>query len=262
MNSAKLRPRLALLALMLLTVALLPATLLGAKKDEKAEPAKDKSLVDEGTFAVYRSGQLVATESFHIRQNPTNSVTSAQIHLDSGQAAGILDQSCELTMLPDGTLQRYEYKQQSPQVRTLTVAPNDQLLVMHTLANGKETEQPFMLTPSAFVLDDFFFSIREVLLWRYIASNCKPRSSGDVCDMAHAVRARFPVIVPSRNTSSEVYLEFKGEDEMPLYGRPERLRHFLMQTEGPEWNLWLNEQNKLVRISIPDLNIEVLRQEK
>jgi hypothetical protein len=35
-----------------------------------------------------------------------------------------------------------------------------------------------------------------------------------------------------------------------------------MQTDGPEWHLWLDASHKLLRISIPDNNTEILRQEK
>jgi hypothetical protein len=111
--------------------------------------------------------------------------------------------------------------------------------------------------PSDFILDDYFFSTREVLLWRYQAMSCKPRSSGGMCNF---VRRRFPVLIPQRNTSSEVYLQFKGFDDMPLNGRPQHLLHFVMDTDGPTWNLWLNEQQKLLRISIPADNVEILRQ--
>jgi hypothetical protein len=228
-----------------------------------ASPAADKSaaanLVDEGSFAVFQNGQRVATESFTIRQYAASSVTSSDIHLDSGQSAGSLQQSSELTLLPDGSLSRYEWKQLSPARRSATVEPSEQVLVMHSLADGKNTDQSFFLRPSAFILDDFFFSTREVLLWRYLATSCKPRASDDGCDL---IRARFPVLVPRRNTSGEVFIEFKGYDDTPLNGRPQHLRHFLMQTDGADWHLWLDANHKLLRISIPDANTEVLRQEK
>ena len=130
---------------------------------------------------------------------------------------------------------------------------------MHIVTDGKAVEQPFFLTPTAFILDDYFFSTREVLLWRYLATSCKPRPAGDGCDL---VRTRFPVLIPRRRTSAEVYIEFKGYDDTPLNGRPQHLRHFVMQTDGPDWHLWLDANHKLLRISIPDANTEVLRQEK
>ena len=92
-----------------------------------------------------------------------------------------------------------------------------------------------------------------------MATSCKQRPSGDGCDL---IRVRFPVLVPRRNTSAEVYIEFKGYDDTPLNGRPQHLRHLVIQTDGPDWHLWLDANLKLLRISIPDAHLEVLRQEK
>ena len=250
-----MRRNLVLLAALFLLV---PALFAGKK------PAESKTatptVVDEGTFAIFQNGQQVGTETFTIRQFPASSLTSAQVHLDSGQAGGVLQQSSELTLLPDGSLSRYEWSQTSPARRSATVDPKDQVLTMHSTAeNGKTTDHSFFLSPQAFILDDYFFVTREVLLWRYMATSCKQRPSGDGCDL---IRVRFPVLVPRRNTSAEVYIEFKGYDDTPLNGRPQHLRHLVIQTDGPDWHLWLDANLKLLRISIPDAHLEVLRQEK
>jgi hypothetical protein len=254
-----MRPNLVLLAALVLLVQFS----LAAKKDASGAPdqdAKSSKMVDEGSLAIFQNGQRVGTENFTIRQFPSSSLTSSEVHLDSGQAAGVLQQSSELTLLPDGSLSRYEWNQTSPAHLSATVLPSDQILAMHSVdSNGKSTTQSFFLATSAFILDDYFFITREVLLWRYLASSCKPRDSGDGCDL---IRARFPILIPRRNTSSEVYIEFKGFDDTPLNGRPQHLRHFLMQTDGPDWELWLDANHKLLRISIPDAHTEVLRQEK
>jgi hypothetical protein len=228
-----------------------------------SKPAANKAatLVDQGSFGIFQNGQRVATENFTIRQYPNSSVTASEFRSDeAGQSNGKIEQTSELTLLPDGSLSRYEWKQISPSRSSATVELSDQFLTMHIVTDGKSVNQPFFLTPSAFVLDDYFFSTREVLLWRYLASAaCKPRPSGDGCDL---IRERFAVLVPRRRTSSEVFIEFKGYEDTPLSGRPQRLRHFLMQTDGPDWHLWLDSSHKLVRISIPDTHTEILRQEK
>jgi hypothetical protein len=247
-----------LASLFLLATAFSAGSKSGSKSGDQADPGTS-NLVDEGTFAIFQNGQRVATETFTIRQFPASSITSSQLHLDAAKPTDPLDQSSELTLLPDGSLSRYEWKQLLPARRSVVVEPSDQVLIMHTLVNGKTTDQSFLLTPTAFILDDYFFSTREVLLWRYLASSCKPRSSGDGCDL---IRARFAVLVPRRNTSAEVFIEFKGYDDTPLNGRPQHLRHFVMQTDGADWHFWLDANHKLLRISIPDASTEVLRQEK
>lgn len=249
--SSRVRRTLNLALLLLLSAAALSAS--------KPEPAKAGTMVDQGSLGIFQNGQRVGTEIFSIRQFPDSSITSSELHGETSQSGGKIEQTSEMVLLPDGSLSRYEWKQLTPVRSSAIVEPKDQFLTMHVTTEGKTTEQAFFLTQSAFVLDDYFFSTREVLLWRYLASSCKPRPSGDGCDLE---RARFPVLIPRRNTSSEVFIEFKGYETMPLNGRPQRLRHFLMQTEGPDWHLWLDSDQKLVRISIPDTNTEILRQEK
>ena len=228
-----------------------------ALAEGKAAAAKSATIVDQGSFGIFQSGQRVGTEKFVIRQYPDSSVTSSELHVDAPPAGANLDQSSELTLLPNGSLSRYVWKQLAPPHNTASIEPKDSSSTMRMVTDGKSAEQPFFLTPDAFILDDYFFSTREVLLWRYLASSCKQRPGGDGCDL---IRARFPVVIPRRRISSEVYIEFKGYDDTPLNGRPQHLRHFVMQTDGPDWNLWLDANHKLLRISIPDNGTKVLRQ--
>jgi hypothetical protein len=225
----------------------------------KAAAARTATVVDQGSLGIFQNGQRLATETFTIRQYPDSNVTSSDLRSETGQGTGKVEQTSELTLLPDGTISRYEWKQMAPTRSSAIVEPSDQVLTMHVVQDGKSSDQNFFLTATAFILDDYFFSTREVLLWRYLATAaCKPRSSGDGCDLT---RERFAILIPRRRTSSEVFVEFKGYDDTPLNGRPQRLRHFLLQTDGPDWHLWLDSNHKLVRISIPDTNTEILRQE-
>jgi len=233
------------------------ALLLTAAAPAGSNPGKTATTVDQGSFGIFQNGRRLATESFTIRQFPDSSVTSSELRDESGQGAGKVEQTSELTLLPNGDLSRYEWKQKSPVQSSATIEPSEQFLSMHSVTGGVATDQPFFLSPSAFVLDDFFFSTREVLLWRYLATSCKPRPEGDGCDL---IRARFPAIIPRRHTSAEVFIEFKGYEDTPLNGRPQHLRHFLLQVEGQDWHLWLDPNHKLLRISIPDTNTEILRQ--
>jgi len=225
----------------------------------KPATGKNSTVVDQGSFVIFQNGQRIAAEKFVIEQYADKSVTSSELHMDAGQPSGNLDQSGELTLLPNGSIARYESKQLLPPHNSAIVEPKNEFLVMHMVTDGKTSEQPFFLTPQAFILDDYFFSTREVLLWRYLASFCKPRPGGDGCDL---IRGRFPVLIPRRHTSSEVFIEFKGYDDTPLNGRPQHLRHFLMQTDGADWHMWMDQNYKLLRISIPDSNTEILRQER
>jgi len=250
-----MRPLLVLLVSLCLLAQATPAS----KNASADKNSKSGAVVDEGTFAVFQNGHQVATETFSIRQMPTESVTVSKIELDSGQPDGVLKQSAKLILLPDGRLSHYEYTRESPGRSQLTVEPAEHFLQLRGEVNGKKIDEPFFLSPTAFVLDDYFFATREILLWAYLASSCKPPAAGGTCEFS---RRRYPILVPERATSSQVFIEFKGFEDAPLNGRPQHLRHFLMTTEGPDWHLWLNADQKLLRISVPDTGIEVLRQSR
>ncbi|PSH04018.1 MAG: hypothetical protein CXZ00_09410 [Acidobacteria bacterium] len=243
----------------LLVIASLFVLTTAALAGSKTAASKEATVVDQGAFGIFQNGRRVATEKFTIRQFPDYSVTSSEFHAEGSQSSEKFEQTSELKLLPDGSLSRYDWKEIAPTHSSVTVEPSDQFLSMRVVANGKTTNQPFFLTPAAFIFDDYFFSTREVLLWRYLASACTPRPNGDGCVL---VRTRFPILIPRRRTSSQIFIEFKGYDDTPLYGRPQRLRHFLIQTDGPEWHLWIDSNHKLLRISIPETGTEILRQEK
>jgi hypothetical protein len=219
---------------------------------------KTSTVVDEGTYAIFQNGVRVGTEDFTIRQFADSNTTFSKLHSESGNSK--FEQTSELTLLPNGGFSHYEWKQLTPTHSSAEIENGDHVLVMHAIGeNGQALkDQTFFLSQETFILDDYFFSTREVLLWRYLAT-CKPHATGQDCDL---VRQRFPVLIPRQRTSAQIYVEFKGYDNTPLNGRPQHLRHFVIQSEGnPDWHLWLNDAHKLLRISIPEANTEVLRQE-
>ena len=238
-----------------LLASLLLFSALGSASSNKS--SKGGTVVDQGTFAIFQNGQRFATESFVIRQFPDSSITSAELRSEKLASAQIA-QSSELTLNPDGTVQRYEWKQNIPPHNSATVEVKNQFLTMHYVSDGKQGDQSFFLLPDVFVLDDYFFAAREVLLWRYMAGVCKPRPNGE-CDLE---RTRYAVLIPRRQHSEQVFVEMKGYDDMPFSGRPQHLRHFVIEADGQDWHLWLDSNMKLVRISIPSNGTEILRQEK
>jgi hypothetical protein len=216
---------------------------------------KGGTVIDQGTFGIFQGGNRVGTETFVIRQYADTSVTTAQLRSEGPSAKD--QQSVELALHADGTLDHYQWDQLSPK-NSATVVVNDNLLTMHVNAEGKLSDVPFFLTPDVFVLDDYFFAAREVLIWRYLAIACKPRPGGG-CDLE---RTRIPILIPRRHTSDQAFVELKGIENTPMNGRPQQLRHYLLQTDGSTWHLWLDSDLKLVRISIPETNTEILRQDK
>ncbi len=235
-------------------VVLVTAATAGYSKDKEV-PAH---VVDSGTFAVFKGGQRVATETFSIQESATGKTITTNLKLVGDVAA----QASELKLSPSGDLVRYNWHETGASKAEVTVTPNDQFLIERiTTANSTEkpVEQPFLMPTSTMILDNNTFVQREVLAWRYLASNCKPENGVGKCSQA---AAQFGVIVPQDHLSMSVTLELVGKEKVKVNNVERDLLRLNMKDDSGDWALWLDEQNqfKLVRIVVPSNSTEVIRE--
>jgi len=217
-----------------------------------------RQLVDAGSFGVYIGGRRVATETFRVEQGSTMSLAHSELRIEDGTAR--VAQTAEMEIEPNGDLRRYEWQEYQPQKAELTVLPNDEFLTEHITPNpvtkDKSQELPHLLPHSTVILDDNFFSHREILAWRYLAAGCRSESGSLKCNLAPA---QFGVLIPNQHASTMVSMEYKGREKVMIKGAPKELSAFRLQTEAGDWILYLDENQKLVRIVIPSENTEILR---
>jgi hypothetical protein len=223
-----------------------------AGSKEKPKPL----VVDSGSFGVFMNGKRVATEKFQIEQKDQMSVASSQIIVES--TGGKPTQQSELQMAANGDLVRYTWREIASKTQAV-VEPNTDFL-MERVTTGPETkpqEMPFLLPHSTMVLDDYFFSHREILAWRYLASGCSPDATGKVsCNLA---RTQYGVLVPQQRTSIQVSLEFAGREKVEIRGAERELTRLNLHAEDSDWSLWLDDANKVVRMVIAGTNTEIVR---
>jgi hypothetical protein len=238
----------------LLVVQLAAAPLWARSKDKSAERAA--KVVDAGSFSILIAGRKIGSESFTIRQSAEGSTATSEIMIEEGDNKA--RQSSELRLGPLGELRRYEWHELQPGKAELVLEPRDEFLVERVGSEkDKRFEQPFLLPASTPVLDDFFFSHREILLWRYLASVCKLVAGQWQCA---SQKSQFGVIIPRQRTSGMVSIEYAGRDRLLLNGQQLELSHFRLSAEdADDWDLWLDSNQKLVRILIPSSKTEVLR---
>jgi hypothetical protein len=221
-----------------------------AGKKTKTESAGN--VVDAGTFGVFVKGKRVASEKFEIQQTPEMSVAKAELKLSDGGGS----QTAELHLAPNGNLIRYEWNESGK--GEAIVEPKDEFLVEHvTLSDTqKKAEQPFILPASTLILDDGFFSQRELLLWRYLASQCKPKPGEPGCSLASQ---NYGVIVPRQQTSMQITVEYKGSQKVSIRGTDLELQRFELHTEGYDWTVWIDASYKIQKIVIDAENTEIYR---
>jgi len=238
--------------------ALLAAATIGSLSAWSHKGSSEGQLVDSGAFGIFRQGRRVGTETFTIHQRPDVSVVVAQLKIDDGKDKA--SQTSELQVASNGDLRHYEWKELSPGKAQATVDYRDQLLVEHitTGPGAKAQERAFLVPASTLILDDFF-THREILLWRYMASYCGAAVSAQGCKLQPG---RFGILVPRQQVTATATLSYQGKDKVVFHGAERELDRFTLDSEdGATWNLWVEASYpfKLMRILVPSENVEVLR---
>jgi hypothetical protein len=108
------------------------------------------------------------------------------------------------------------------------------------------------------ILDNNFFVHREVLAWRYLATNCHTENGGQKCQQG---ALEFGVLVPQDRTSMRVRMELVGREKVAIRGTERELLRLNLKGEAFNWALWVDDKDqfKLMRVLIADDNTEVVR---
>jgi hypothetical protein len=221
-----------------------------------AAKAPSSQIVDAGSFGVYLNGKRVATETFKIEQKSDGSIARSELKVQDG---GVAQQS-EMQLSPRGDIIHYSWHQLQPVKSELSVEPTNEFLTEKVAAgtgpNEKAFNVPHLLPLSTPILDDNFFLHREILLWRYLAAGCTSKAQGLTCALSSQ---QFGVLVPAQHASEAVTIDFKGPEKIQFKGHEVQVSSFLMKTEGSEWMVYLDDQDKVVRIVAPADKVEVVR---
>jgi hypothetical protein len=225
------------------------------KKDKDKDKDSATKEVDSGSFGVFIKGQRVVTETFRIEQQNGANFIKAQLKESSG--ASPVAQKSALQVSANGELLSYEWSQTSG--GSLTVAPNNDFLIekISTATSTKPAEQPFLMPSTSAILDNNFFVQREVLVWRYLATNCKSEGGNFKCQSP----VEFGALVPQDRTSVRIRLEMVGREKVNLRGSERDLLRINLSGESFDWALWVDPQDqyKLMKVAIPADDTEVIR---
>jgi hypothetical protein len=245
---------------LILCVALLlvPALLFaGDKSKDKDKTGKDKkTAVDSGSFGIFAGGKRIGTEKFSIDQQGDEAVVTAEISVQDGDVKS--EQNSELRIAADGSVKSYKWHSIQPSKEEFTVEPKDQLLIEHVITSEqKRQEIPFVLPISTVILDDNFFSHRELLIWRYLATGCAPQNGQLQCKPSH-----FGILIPHQQNSGTTSVELVGRDKINYKGSERELNKMKIDTAGAQWLIWVDDPEnhyKVLKMTVPSTNIEIIR---
>jgi hypothetical protein len=222
-----------------------------------AAAAKKESgtTVDSGSFEVLVDGKRVGTEHFKIQQNAAGSVTTSTIKVVAGTKA---EQSSTLQLNATGELVHYDWKELSPGKAQTTVEVSGGILLQKvTLVAGKKPDElPYMTPPSTFILDDNFFTHRQLIVWRYLGGNCGTKDGKFAC-----VPGKLGILVPAQHIKAIVALELVGLEKISWKGSEREVLHVKLTADEIAWDIWVDpaDSYKVLRILIPANKTEVLR---
>jgi hypothetical protein len=236
-------------------VAVLACAVASRGADKKANAkAPGSQMVDSGSFGVFVRGQRVMTETFSVQQD--NGASTVKSHLQEVGNSNA-NQNSELQMMGSGELIRYDWNDANS---SLVVTPKNEFLLekITTGTSPKPAEQPFLMPNTSAILDNNFFVQREVLAWRYLATNCHTDNGTLKCQQGPV---EFGVLVPQDRTSMPVRMELAGREKVMIRGTEHELMRLNLKGEAFSWNLWVDDKDqfKLMRVQILDDNTEVVR---
>ncbi len=224
----------------------------------RGETPHSGRVIDAGSFTVLSGGTAIARETFSVTQLENGSVTESSIKILDGSKA---EQKAQLELTPAGLLRRYEWHEVAPGKGHLSLAPDGDFLAQQSgSAPDENLTQRYALTPSALVLDNNFFVLRELLLWRYLQDYCKAENGTLACPVKPAVPARLPALVPLHRYSMQVSLRFLGSEKVKLGNQEADLLRFTLEDDTGEWSLWLDHEYRLVRLTHSGEPVEILRE--
>lgn len=231
---------------------------LAAPLPKDKEKEHEGTSVDSGSFGVYQKGHRVGTETFSIYQTSYGSVINSEFKTENAPTPDV--QNSELQLTSTGNIRRYEWKEVSPEKQELVLLPNEEFLTQKWSAGPqeKEHEQPYLLSPATNVLDDYFFIHREVLAWKFLGMACK-QEKGQTPQCFPKKRAQMGTLNPHQHSSALVSAEYIGRETIRMKGAPQDLMKLELTSDAGTWDLWLDNQFKVMRISVVGENTIVDR---
>ena len=212
--------------------------------------------VDSGSFGIFVNKKRTATEKFTVQQNSDGSVVTTDFKTEDTDGT---HQTTSLKLASSGEVRRYEFKDVAPGTAEAVLEPKDEFLIQHsTLKPGEKPEEhQYILPNSTSVLDDFVFIHREILVWRFLAMGCRQKDGQTQCPVKQ--KLNIGVVIPRSRTSMLVGVEFLGQENASINGKDRQLNRFDLKSETSDWQLWLDDDYKVVRMFIPDLSTEIVR---
>ncbi len=237
-----------LLAGVWLTGLLLPTAAPGAPHAQHASDFSSGKILDQGVFLLSLSGRTVGTEKFEVRSFADKVEARAQIQLHLEQNGKTYDVQDFPDLALDSQLNplTYSWMQKGTPAYHLSIDfRSSPARIVGKPEHGPEDQREVALTQDVIVLDDNVIHHFQFVVDRYA------RTSGG--------KQTFKAFVPQEALPGELTVEDAGKDSASSEDGKANLRHLVITTDLARIDVWIDNQDHLQRVAIPDKQFEALR---
>ncbi|MBI3933929.1 MAG: hypothetical protein HY316_04500 [Acidobacteria bacterium] len=211
-----------------------------------AQDASSRQAADSGVFQILSAKNRVGTEKFQIRPAGAGWDAAGELELQGPGSAKVSETSSlrlDSTLLPTS----YERIQKSPIDGKLVA----QFGASETILEMTTTEEPYqqifyLPRNDLVVLDTNFFHHFAVLLRLY--------------DRAKGMAQPFNVFIPQEALPGTINLQYLTKESVTVGKETRELDHFQAVTDELQIEIWATPEGVIQLISIPQANLEVVRQ--
>jgi hypothetical protein len=203
---------------------------------------------DEGVFVISLAGRPVGTERFKIHSSPGKVEAQGEIRLHIEQNGKTVGVQSSPDLVLDSQLRpvTYTWNQKGPQSSRLEVDFGGKVAkVRYKTINGNEDNRDFELPPDVVVLDDNVVHHYQLIIARYQAMG--------------GGKQTFRIFVPQEALPSLLTVEDMGNAATTIDGVTANLRHLLITTDVTHIDLWVDDQQHIERVSVPEAQLEAIR---
>lgn len=207
------------------------------------QPATRRALDDQGVFVLSLAGRPVGTEKFEIRASEGRIEAKAEIELRLEQNRQPVALQAFPALIMDSEFEpvTYNWSQRGAQSSELTVDFRaSPAKCRYRTMTGQQDYRDFNLPKGVVVLDD-----NVIHHFQVIVDRLKPPGAG---------RQNFKAFVPQEGLPGDLTVE--DVPDAPAT----KLRHLRVSTELTHIDLWVDEQERLERVSNPEAQFEAIRQ--
>jgi hypothetical protein len=203
---------------------------------------------DRGVYVFTMAGRQIGSETFEIRSKGGRVEAEAQTELRVQQEGKTVEfkTSSRLALSPDLQPLTYEWSQKGSQSShlkiDLQVTPAS---ARYKTVSGEEDVREFEFQRDIVILDNNVIHHYQLAVHRF-------RNAGGRKQTFHA-------FIPQEALPGSLTIEDVGPEPVDVGGREQRLQHLVVTTDNARIELWVDNRDRLQKLSIPAAELEVVR---